>query len=526
MLKTGEKARQSVVDGVNRVASPVVATAGAEGKFALIESQYGFAPHPTKDGATVLDAVFGTNQYEELGAQMLKQAANRTADLVGDGTTTTTILAQAMINRALAIDYTSHVEIKRGMEEAIEEVKWHLQNLKKTVGAKEMVEIATVSANNDAELGELVAEVYTKVGLDSTIDVKLGTSEKTYVNYVEGIKLERGFAMPHFCTDYGKGVAELEDCKILIYNDSIKAVTEVTEVIRECINTKKSLLIIADDVSEAAMASFIQIKRDSTIQICVSISPEFGEKRENVLQDLALAVGASVYNSKFNTQIVLGDAKKVTAFRDKTIILADDEANKEVMGLRINELQAQIKDADKLDKISLKRRISNLKSSIAEIIVGGTTEMEIKEKKDRIDDAVPALKSAIEGGYIAGGGSALYHIAGLLTNDCVLSSGEKKGFEVVRESIKRPLKQILENAGLSVSSCWFDYTFFKDLNSRPIVKTYGVGVNVKTRRVENMFESGIIDSVKVTEMALDNALSVATIALFTDSLILSKNLGE
>ena len=292
MLKQNKEAKQSILRGINRVAEPVMKTAGAEGRFALIENQMGLAPHPTKDGVTVLNSVFGEDQFEELGAQMLKTAANKTADTVGDGTSLTTTLAHAITNKVLTLnDNVSHIDVKNGILKATREVKDYLNSFKKEIfDFDEMEDIATVSANGDRHLGHLIAEIYEKVGVDSTVDIIESAKAEDYVKYLEGIKIDRGYALPHFCTDFNKGIAELSNAYILIYNDKIGAVTEITDIIKKCMVEKKALLIIADDISESAMASLISIKRDSTISICVSVSPEHGERRTEVLTDIAEAV--------------------------------------------------------------------------------------------------------------------------------------------------------------------------------------------------------------------------------------------
>jgi chaperonin GroEL len=516
MLRQNKEAKSSILKGINRVAEPVMKTAGAEGRFALIENQMGLAPHPTKDGVTVLNSVFGENQFEELGAQMLKQATNTTADLVGDGSTLCTILAHAITNKVLTLNNkVSHIDVKNGILKATTEVKEWLDFLKAEVDNDAMVDIATISANGDRHLGQLIAEIYQKVGVDSTVDIIESAKDEDYVKYLEGIKSDRGYAMPHFCTDFNKGIAELSDAYVLIYNDKINAVTEITEIIRKCMTEKKALLIIADDVSESAMASLISIKRDSTIPICVSVSPEHGDKRTEVLTDIAEAVGASVYNSKYNTNIVLGKAEKVIAFRDKTVIVPDYTVNQDKIDARIEFIKGKLEEADKLDEAFLKKRVANLKSAVAELYIGGMTEIEVKEKRDRVDDAVPALRSALESGYVSGGGSTLYYISTLMKTKSA-NKGENIGYNIIKNAIKRPLKVILDNASIKTG-------YFRQINLNRL-DVYGVGVDVNNRKLVNMFEAGIIDSVKVIDTALDNAVSVSLITLNTDVLILSKNL--
>ena len=518
MLKHSEEARIEIKKGVDRVAVPVMKTAGAEGRFALIENQMGLAPHPTKDGVTVLNAVFGENQFQELGAQLLKTAANKTAETVGDGSTLTTILAQYICSQVLSLNKdVSHVDVRQGINIAVEDIKSLINLYKKDIKSfEDMKDIATISANGDAKLGKLIAEIYYKVGVDSTVDIIESTKNEDYANYLEGVKMNRGWAMPHFCTDFNKGVAELSNPFILIYNDKMEAVTEISDIIRRCIAEKRGLLIIADDISEACMASLIQIKRDSTIPLCVSVSPEFGEKRTAVLEDMSYVTGASVYNSKYNKNIVLGEAEKAIIFKEKTIIVPILERFKTKIDERIEYLKELEKSADSIDEPFLKERISSLKSAIVELYIGGTTEIEIKEKRDRVDDAVPALASALESGYICGGGSGLYYLSSKM-NQTFSNVGVQIGYNIVKRALKEQLKVILHNASIKTG-------FLGDVRLSKIDR-YGKGVNVKSRKIVNMFDEGIIDSVKVVTTALDNATSVSLIALNTDVLILSKSLG-
>lgn len=514
MLKLGQDTKNEILKGVNRVAEAVKKTAGQQGKFALIENNLGLPPHPTKDGVTVLNSIYGSNQYEELGVQLLKQAANKTAEITGDGSTATTILAQALINRLFEHDYASHVDLIKGMNVGLEEVNFHLDNFKKSVGDKEMIEIATVSANGDIEIGQKVAEIYKKVGLDSTIEVKEGYSTETEVVYTEGLRLDRGWAFPHFCTDFDKGIAEFENCYLLLYNSKINTLADITKPLIKAREDRKAIVIIADDAEEPVVSSLLNMKRKGELQVLMCVSPEYGELREKVLDDLSFVTGASVYSERFKDEIVLGEVKKFTAYRDKSILVVKDE-NK--LTERVDELSKQVEFAEKEVQKRLKNRISNLKSSIVEINVGGITDLEIKEKKDRIDDAVPALRNALEEGYIAGGGATLYHISKIMKSN--LKGSELTGYNVLKEAIKEPLKTIIGNAGLTLSP----FVWKENQIKSGKLNEYGIGVNVKTKKVENMFEAGIIDPVKITKTALQNAVSVASTALSTDVLILSKN---
>ncbi len=525
-MKFNKEAKKSLRKGVNRVVNAVKVTAGAEGKLVFIENKMGFPPQPTKDGVTVVNAVIDEDRYEAFGANAIKQAANLTVDKEGDGTTATSVIAGALINSGLDVlenTNISHVELKEGMQMALEDVKSSLNFLKTNIKTDDrMIQIASISANNDAELGELIASVYKKVGVDSTIEVREGMTSETTTNYVEGICLERGYAVPHFCNDFNKGTCELENAYVLIYNGEIKTTNEVQEYVVEALTKGKPLLIIADDVQEAVMASFVKLKMGGNLQVCISISPDFGVNRENILKDLAIATGASVFNPKFPEPVQLGFAKKVIAFSNKTVVLS--EGNEEAIDARIEEIKEKIKTADKFEIDKYKKRVSNLKSALAEIIVGGTSDMDIKEKKDRVDDAVASLRSALIGGYVAGGGSTLFYIA---NNDMKrnLKGGQYYGYKIVKEAIQKPFYQILENAGIEVKTAMIDSILAPSrVNISKVYKDYGVGVNVKTRKVENMFSSGIIDSARVIETAVENAVNVSYTIFSTDVLILSESL--
>lgn len=502
MLQLNKEAKESLRKGVNKVADAVKLSAGAEGKTALIQNSMGIAPHQTKDGVTIADYIYADNNFEELGAQAIKQAANKTVDTEQDGTTTTTILAQSIINQGIDSG-VSHIDLRIGMERAFKDVNKELDKRKRIVGDKEAVQIATVSANNDAELGNIVAEVYKRVGLDSTIEVREGMSKETTVNYVEGIKLDRGFILPHFATDFDRGVAELENTLLFIFNGEIKTISDVADQVREAMESRRPLLIICDDVKEEVLASMVKLKRDGSLQLCVTISPEFGEHRKNALEDLSAVTGASVFDPKYPSEIKLGFAKRIITNQLKTVILPDVEES--VIDEVVETIKAKLVDADKFQVAKLKSRIANLKSAVAEIVVGGTNDMETKEKKDRVDDAVGALRSAMLGGYVPGGGSALYFIADKLKNP--FKDDASKGYEIIREAIKQPYIQILKNANLNSE----DFT----------LTSFGQGVDVKKRKLVNMYSAGIIDSKRVLETALSNAISVSNTIFQTDILILN-----
>lgn len=511
-LKTGVEAKKALIIGANIAADAVKVTMGAEGKLAIIRNKMGFAPHVTKDGVTVAEAIELEDDFEELGAKAIKETARKTVDLVGDGTTTATVIAQYLLNEGFKKleDGVSHVELREGMELAVNDVREALKKLKKTAGYEETKQIATISANNDEKLGQLIADVYAKIGVEGKVDVQEGATRDTNVNYIEGLSIERGWALPHFITDQSNMTAVLEDAAILIYDGKINSVADVAEPIRQAQAKGKAIMIFAEDVEESVMAVFVRGKLEGTFNLSVTINPDFGINRTNILQDLAAFTNGEVYDPKIKGEIKLGNAKKIISEKDRTIIIPNEKGSG--LDARIEILNSQIANTDdKIDKAKLVSRLQNLRNAVAIITVGGVTASEVKEKKDRIDDAVSAVKSAIEGGYVSGGGSTLLYISKYKMKR-KLRNGQKDGYNLIKQAIRKPFEQILTNAGL------------KTENFEPKLKQYGRGVNVRTRKIQNLLDKGIIDSAKVLEVALENANAVASIVLQTDCVITNTGL--
>jgi chaperonin GroEL len=511
-LKTGIEAKKSLIIGANIVADAVKVTMGAEGKLAIIRNKMGFAPHVTKDGVTVAEAIELEDDFEELGAKAIKETARKTVDLVGDGTTTATVIAQYLLNMGFEKleQEISHVELREGMEIAVNDVRDALKKLKKNAGYEETKQIATISANNDEKLGQLIADVYAKIGVDGKVDVQEGATRDTNVSYVEGLSIDRGWSLPHFITDQSNMTAVLEDAYVLIFDGKIGSVADIAEPIRKAQSEGKAIMIFAEDVDEAVMAVLVRGKLEGTFNLCVTMNPDFGLNRGNILQDLAIFTSGEVYSTKYPTPIKMGMAKKVICEKERTVILPAIPG--ELLEARIELIKSQITNTeDKIDRSKLEGRLQNLKNAVAIITVGGVTASEVKEKKDRIDDAVSAVKSAIEGGYVSGGGSTLLYISKYKMKR-KLRNGQKEGYNLVKQAIRKPFEQILANAGL------------KTENFEPKLKQYGRGVNVKTRKIQNLLDKGIIDSAKVLEVALENANAVASIVLQTDCVITNTGL--
>ena len=511
-LKTGKEAKKYLIIGANVVADAVKVTMGAEGKLAIIRNKMGFAPHVTKDGVTVAEAIELEDDFEELGAKAIKETARKTVDLVGDGTTTATVIAQYLLNMGFEKleQEISHVELREGMDIAVNDVRDALKRLKKNAGYEETKQIATISANNDEKLGQLIADVYAKIGVDGKVDVQEGATRDTNVNYVEGLSIDRGWSLPHFITDQSNMTAVLEDAYVLIYDGKIGSVADIAEPIRKAQSEGKAIMIFAEDVEEAVMAVLVRGKLEGTFNLCVTMNPDFGLNRGNILEDLAIFTSGEVHSPKYPTAIKMGMAKKVICEKDRTVILPANPGER--LEARIELIKSQIENTeDKIDRSKLEGRLQNLRNAVAIITVGGVTASEVKEKKDRIDDAVSAVKSAIEGGYVSGGGSTLLYISKYKMKR-KLRNGQKEGYNLVKQAIKKPFEQILTNAGL------------KTEDFEPKLKQYGRGVNVKTRKIQNLLDKGIIDSAKVLEVALENANAVASIVLQTDCVITNTGL--
>ena len=485
---------------------------GAEGKLAIIRNKMGFSPHVTKDGVTVAESIELEDDFEELGAKAIKETARKTVDLVGDGTTTATVITQHLLNKGFDMleQGFSHVELREGMELAVKDVKAALLKLKKNAGYEETKQIATISANNDEKLGQLIADVYSRIGVDGKVDVQEGATRDTNVNYIEGLSIERGWSLPHFITDQSNMTAVLEDAYVLIYDGKINSIADVADPIRKAQSEGKAIMIFAEDVEESVMAVLVRGKLEGTFSLSVTINPDFGLNRTNILEDLAIFTNGEVYSPKIQSPLKMGFAKKVISEKDRTVILPIKTGDR--LEDRLNLISTQIENTDdKIDKAKLFSRLQNLRNAVAIITVGGVTASEVKEKKDRIDDAVSAVKSAIEGGYVSGGGSTLLYISKYKMKR-KLKNGQKEGYNLIKEAIKKPFSQILANAALKVE------------DFEPKLKQYGRGVNVKTRKIQNLLDKGIIDSAKVLEVALENANAVSSIVLQTDCIITNSGL--
>jgi chaperonin GroEL len=511
LIKLNKEARKALREGIEVVANAVKTTMGAEGKTVIIRNKMGFRNHITKDGVTVAESIMQDDAFREMGGQLLKEAVRKTVDLVGDSTTTTSVLTQQLVTNAVEtlelLPDTSHVEYVEGMNIAFKEVQKNLHKLTKKVGKKEMFQIATVSANNDPIIGRVVSDTFERVGNEGTIDIQEGVSRETTTEFIDGMSIERGWAIPHFITDQSTMTVTLENSRILIYDGPIKSINDIAAVVRECQTNGQSLFIIAEDVDEGVMATLAKSKMQGTINVSVTLSPDFGLNRTNILEDLAAFTSGEVFSTKTSSTVKMGFAKKILSDKNRTVFIC--EGVSEEVEKRVESLKVQLENTvDQFDKVKLSKRLSNLKNTVAIIYVGGVTESEVKEKKDRIEDSVHAVRSSLDGGFVSGGGSTLRHISEFRMKEVSkLSGATLLGYDNVRVALYAPFRQILENASM------------KEVNYNSATSKFGYGVNVKTRKVENLLKTGIIDSTKALEVALENAVSVASLVIKTDCLI-------
>jgi chaperonin GroEL len=523
-----KEARNKLADGVDKLADAVTATLGPSGRNVIIQQDQG-NPISTKDGVTVAKAIELEDVEENIGAQLIKQASIKTADEAGDGTTTSTLLAQSILREG--IDRlkagSNAVDIKKGIEEAVDHVVSYLQIEKKEITDEEQLkQIATISANNDTEIGELISTAMDKVGQDGVVTIEESKTGETYLETVEGMQFNRGYKSPYFVTDNNTMTAVLQNPFILITDKRLTTVKELLSILEAVSQQNKSLLIIADDIDGEALSTMVVNKMRGILSCAVVKAPEFGDRKKAMLEDIATLTGGSVVSSdkgmrldKFNMDW-LGTATKVTVGKDTTTIIDADGAEESIKE-RVDEIKAQIDDTvSPYDKEKLQERLAKFMGGISIVHVGGNTELEMKEKKDRVEDALHATKAAIEEGFLPGGGVALLHAASWLADSLTVPlddepiEGDKlTGYDIVINACERPFYKILQNAGL-------DSDHIGKIEQR--IKEEGdfwFGYNPREEDFFNMFKEGIIDPTKVTRLALENAASIASTMLITEAVV-------
>jgi chaperonin GroEL len=525
IIEFGPEARKQLVNGIDKLADAVVSTLGPNGRNVVIANDYGY-PQSTKDGVTVAKSISLTDSIEEVGASMVKQAAIKTADVAGDGTTTSTLLAREMVKAGLQHlnNGANAVEIKRGIDTAVKHVVKSLRsNLSEEISSEEQLkQIATISANNDYETGKLIATAMEKVGRDGIVTIEESKSGETYLETVEGMQFDRGYKSHYFVTDNNTMSCGLDNPYILIADERFTQVKELLPILEAVSTTNRSLLIIAEDIDNEALATLIVNKARGTLKVAAVKAPDFGDRRKLILEDIATMTGGQVYSKqkamkldKFSWEW-FGEARTVNITKDQTTIV-DGKGTVESIQTRIEELQQQIEQATTPFEIEkLQERLAKFVGGVAIIHVGGNTETEMKEKKDRVDDALHATKAAIEEGIVAGGGAALLYARESIDMNCDLCSDSfKVGKQIVYQACGKPFEQILINAGYSSVDAQMIGKYRLTGSGNDI----WAGYNLKTDEVVNMKEAGIIDPAKVTRTAVESAASVAGTILLTECVV-------
>ena len=516
IIEFGPDARKQLVTGIDKLADAVVATLGPNGRNVVISN--GGIPQSTKDGVTVAKSISLSDNVEEAGASMVKQAAIKTADVAGDGTTTATLLAREMVKAGLSHlnNGDNAVEIKRGIDKAVKEVVEELRTKTSQDITEEtqLEQVATISANNDPEVGKLIATAMSKVGREGVVTIEESKSGETYLETVEGIQFQRGFKSPYFVTNNSTMSAVLDKAYILIADERFTSVKDLLPILEAVSGTGRPLLIIAEDIDNEALATLVVNKMRGTLAVCAVKAPDFGDRRTLVLEDIATLTGGEVYSKEKGMKLEkfswdwFGESRTVTVTKEQTTIV-DGKGETERIEARIEALQQQIEQARSPFEVEkLQERLSKFVGGVAIIHVGGNTETEMREKKDRVDDALNATKAAIEEGIVAGGGAALIYAREAITKDNV-------GAQLVYKACGRPFEQILTNAGYDLSAA-------KILSlevAKSIITGPWHGYNLKTEIVENLRDAGIIDPTKVTRTAIESAASVAGTILLTECVV-------
>ncbi len=520
IIEFGPEARKQLVEGIDTMANAVVSTLGPNGRNVVISKPNDY-PQSTKDGVTVAKNISLEDPIQELGVQMLKQAAIKTADNAGDGTTTSTLLAREMVKEGLEqLDNGANaVDIKRGIDSAVEQVITQLRSINEDISSPEQLEqIATISANNDETVGKLISRAMEKVGREGVVHIEESKTGETYLETVEGMQFDRGFKSPYFVTNNNTMTSTLNDCYVLIADHTFTQVKELLPILESVSNTNKSLLIIAKDIDNEALATLIVNKMRGTLKVCAVKAPDFGDRQKLVLDDIAVLTGGQVFTKEKGMKLDkfswewFGEARVATITKEKTTIV-DGKGSEDAISQRVEELATQIENAQTpFEMERLQDRMSKFVGGVAIVHVGGNTETEMNEKKDRVDDALNATKAAIEEGILPGGGVALLGAA------LGLEIGGNKDFEfgvnIVKKACRKPFAQILTNAGYTQEE--------SNSISLGVEELDWVGYNIKTNKTVNLKDEGIIDPFKVTRNALQNAASIAGTILLTECTIVDK----
>jgi chaperonin GroEL len=512
------EAREKLKTGVDALANAVKVTLGPKGRNVVISKKFG-APHVTKDGVTVAKEIELKDPVENMGAQMVKEVASKTADIAGDGTTTATVLAQAIITAGLknVAAGANPMDLKRGIDKAVAEVVKNLKKISQEVGSdnSKIQQIATISANNDEAIGKLIAQAMKVVGNDGVITVEEAKGTETEMKTVEGMQFDRGYLSPYFVTNADKMITEMENPLILICEKKISSMKELLPILEPVVQAGKGLLIIAEDVDGEALGTLVVNRLRGSLKVAAVKAPGFGDRRKAMLEDLAILTGGQVISEERGmilenvTMDMLGTAQKIEIDKDNTTII-NGKGTKADIKSRVAQIRAQIEaSSSDYDKEKLQERLAKLAGGVAVLYVGAPTEMEMKEKKDRVDDALAATRAAVEEGIVPGGGVALIRAIETLDKLKGLNDDEMTGIAIVRRAAEEPLRQIIANAGGEGAVIVQKVKEGKD----------DFGYNARTEKYENLYKAGVIDPTKVTRIAVENAASIAAMLLTTECVI-------
>ncbi|MDB5120828.1 MAG: groL [Sphingobacteriales bacterium] len=517
-VKYNVEARDALKRGVDILANAVKVTLGPKGRNVIIDKKFG-SPAITKDGVTVAKEIELKDPLENMGAQMVKEVASKTADIAGDGTTTATVLAQAIVTAGIknVAAGANPMDLKRGIDKAVLAVVNNLKEQSQSVGEdnNKIKQVASISANNDEVIGTLIADAMAKVGKDGVITVEEAKGTETEMKTVEGMQFDRGYLSPYFVTNADKMEAEIENPYILIYDKKISSMKELLPVLEKQVQTGKPLLIIAEDLDGEALATLVVNKIRGSLKVVAVKAPGFGDRRKAMLEDIAILTGGTVISEERGYKLenadltYLGQAEKVVVDKDNTIII-NGAGKSEDIKARVNQIKAQVETTTSdYDKEKLQERLAKLSGGVAVLYVGAATEVEMKEKKDRVDDALHATRAAVEEGIVAGGGVAFIRAVAALADLKGVNEDENTGIQIIRRAIEEPLRQICENAGIEGS-----------IVVQKVKEGSGdFGYNARTDVYENLIGAGVIDPTKVGRVALENAASIAAMLLTTECVL-------
>lgn len=515
------EARNKMKRGVDVLANAVKVTLGPKGRNVVIEKKFG-APSVTKDGVTVAKEIELEDAIENMGAQMVKEVASKTADIAGDGTTTATVLAQSIISEGLknVAAGANPMDLKRGIDKAVDAIVENLKKQSQTVGndSKKIEQVASISANNDGEIGKLIAQAFGKVGKEGVITVEEAKGTETYVDVVEGMQFDRGYLSPYFVTNAEKMEVELENPYILIYDKKISSMKDILHILEKVAQSGRPLLIISEDLEGEALATLIVNKLKGILKIAAVKAPGFGDRRKEMLQDIAILTKGIVISEEQGFKLenadlsYLGTAASITIDKDNTTIIGG-KGKKDDIAARVNQIKAQIQTTTSdYDKEKLQERLAKLAGGVAVLYVGAATEVEMKEKKDRVDDALHATRAAVEEGIVPGGGVAYIRATESLEKLKGANEDETTGVAIVKRALEEPIRQIVANSGIEGSI----------VVQKVKEGKADFGFNARTEVYENLFKAGVIDPTKVTRIALENAASIAGMLLTTECVVADK----